>query len=354
MRKKTASSILLLLIVTVALNSKVARAASVAEIALYKAKDRPSKIEEGAKKEGEVVWYTSLAVEDSSQVVQLFEKRYPFVKIKLTRLTSERVLQRYLAEFQANRFIADIIDTNDFQMELPRRKGTLQAFYTPSVDKYDKRLIQPQGFWVASRLTMIVSGYNTRMVPRSEAPRKYEDLLDPKWKGKMSLEREQTEWFISLMEQWGEEKGKAFFQRLGGQSPSIRSGHSQMAQLIIAGEDALSPNAYSHHFPRAMAKGAPVDWNNLEPVIGKGIVSALAKNAPHPHATMLFLDFFFSKDGGQKIVHDANRIGTHPELLPDPPRLRQGFDFIIVDPAKYMDKIGQYDKLWRELVLAGK
>jgi iron(III) transport system substrate-binding protein len=133
-------------------------AASGAEIALYKSKDRQSKIEEGAKKEGEIVWYTSLAVEDSSQVVQLFEKRYPFVKIKLTRFTSERVLQRYLAEFQANRFIADIIDTNDFQMELPRRKGTLQTFYTPSVDKYDKRFLQPEGYWVASRLTMIVSG----------------------------------------------------------------------------------------------------------------------------------------------------------------------------------------------------
>jgi iron(III) transport system substrate-binding protein len=156
------------------------------------------------------------------------------------------------------------------------------------------------------------------------------------------------------MEHWGDEKGKAFFQRLAAQNASIRSGHSQMAQLIIAGEDALSPNAYSHHFPRAMVKGAPVDWTNLEPVIGKSVVTAMAKNAPHPHATMLFIDFFFNKDGGQKVVHDANRIGTHPELLPDPPRLRQGFDFIVMGPAKYMDKIGPYEKLWRDWVLGGK
>jgi len=265
---KMRSSISGVLLAAVVLGAHWVQAASVADIALYKGKDRQSRIEEGAKKEGEVVWYTSLTVEDSSQVAQLFEKRYPFVKVKLTRLTSERALQRYLAEFQANRFSADIIDTNDFQMELPRRKGTLQAYYTPSVEKYDKRFLQPQGFWVASRLTMIVCGHNTRMVPPGEAPKKYEDLLNPKWKGRMSLEREQTEWFISLMEHWGDEKGKVFFQKLGGQNASTRSGHSQMAQLIIAGEDALSPNAYSHHFPRAMAKGAPVDWNNLEPVIG--------------------------------------------------------------------------------------
>jgi iron(III) transport system substrate-binding protein len=183
MRMKKASSISISLVLVV-LGTQWTQAASVADIAVYKNKDRQSKIEEGAKKEGEIVWYTSLAVEDSSQVLQLFEKRYPFIKIKLTRLTSERVLQRYLTEFQANRFIADIIDTNDFQMEMPRRKGTLQTFYTPSVEKYDKRFLQPQGFWVASRLTMIVSGYNTRTVSRNEAPRKYEDLLDPKWKGK--------------------------------------------------------------------------------------------------------------------------------------------------------------------------
>lgn len=354
MKRKTKHFSWMIVLAALIVSSQRTEAANVADIALYQGKDRQSKIEEGAKKEGEIVWYTSLTADDSQQLVELFEKRYPFVKIKLTRLTSERTLQRYLAEFQAGRFNVDIIDTNNFQMELPRRKGALQAFHTPSTDKYDKRFLQPQGFWVASRLTMIVMGYNTRQVPPSEAPKKYEDLLDPKWKGKIAVEREQTEWFISLMEHWGEEKGKAFFQKLGAQNPSIRSGHSQMAQLIIAGEDPLSPNAYSHHFPRAMAKGAPADWNNLEPVVGTGGVSALAKNAPHPHAAMLFLDFFFSKDGGQKVIHDANRIGTHPELVPNPPRLRQGFDFLIVDAANYMDKIGQYENLWREWVLGEK
>ena len=116
------------MVIAVPVLSSRLQAASVAEISLYKGKDRQSKIEAGARKEGEVEWYTSLSTEDSSQVAQLFEKRYPFVKIKLTRLTSERALQRYLTEFQANRFIADIIDTNDFQMELPRRKGLYRLF----------------------------------------------------------------------------------------------------------------------------------------------------------------------------------------------------------------------------------
>jgi iron(III) transport system substrate-binding protein len=327
--------------------------AAAAEIALYQGKDRQAKIEEGAKREGEVVWYTSFQTDDANQFIKMFEKRYPSVKVKLTRMTSERVLQRYLMEYQGNAFLADIIDTNDFQMELPRRKGTLQPYYTPSTQRFDKRFLQPQGYWVGSRLTMIVNGFNTQLVKPGEVPKKYEDLLDPKWKGKMSLEREQTEWFMALMEHWGEEKGKAFFQKLGTQNAKIRNGHTLMAQLIMAGEDPMSPNAYSHHFPGPQKQGAPVDWVNLEPVIGKAIVSALAKNAPHPHAAMLFIDYFFSSEGGQKVVQEANRIPTHPDLAPNPSRLREGFDFIIVDPSNYMDKINHYEKLWREWVIKG-
>jgi iron(III) transport system substrate-binding protein len=202
------------------LSPQLALPASGEQIAMYRGSDRQARLEDGAKREGEVVWYTSFQTDDANQFIQLFERRYPFVKVKLLRLTSERVLERYLMEFQTHTFLADIIDTNDFQMELPRRKRTLQPYYTPSVERFDKRFVQPQGYWVASRLTMIVNGYNTRMVKPNEVPKRYEDLLDPKWVGKMSLEREQTEWFMALMEHWGAEKGKAFFQKLGAQKPT--------------------------------------------------------------------------------------------------------------------------------------
>ena len=354
MRLKKQALISLWLVAVVVFGAKWVTAATADDIALYRGKDRQAKLEEGAKREGEIAWYTTLSAEDSAKVAQLFEKRYPFVKVKLIRLTSERLVQRYMSEFQASRFLADVVETSDFQMEALRRKGALKAFYAPSTDKFDKRFLQPQGFWAASRVTMIVLGYNTRLVPPNTAPKKYEDLLDPKWKGQMSLEREQTEWFMMLMDHWGEEKGKGFFQKLGAQNASIRTGHTLMAQLVIAGEDPMSPNSYSQYFPRAQRDGAPVDWLNLEPVVAKGIVSAMAKNPPHPYAATLFLDFFFSKEGGEKVIHEANRIASHPELLPDPPRLRQGFDFVMVDPVKYMDRIDRYAELWRDWVLRGK
>jgi iron(III) transport system substrate-binding protein len=343
--------ILLVLGIGLGLFSNLAQAASAPDVAVYRGADRQARLEKAAKAEGEFVWYTSVNAEDIQRVVELFEKRYPFIKAKAVRLTSARIVQRHTAESQAGTFLADILDTSDSRIEFFRRKGMIQPYYTPMAEKFDKRFVQPQGYWVANRVTMLVLGYNTRLVKAAEAPRRYEDLLDPKWKDQMSLEREDSHWFMALMDHWGEEKGKAFFQRLRGQKPKVRTGHTHLAQLIAAGEDPLSPNIHSQGMASAQRRGAPVDWLNLEPVISSSNVSALATNAPHPHAALLFLDFILNKEGGQRVIREVNRIPTHPDVLPNPPRLREGFDFINVDPVKYNDKIDHYGKFWHEWFL---
>jgi iron(III) transport system substrate-binding protein len=343
----------ILFVVGIALGlfSNLAQAASAPELAVYRGTDRQARLEKGAKAEGEFVWYTSVNAEDIQRIVDLFEKRYPFIKAKAVRLNSARIVQRHTAEFQAGTFLADILDTSDSRIEFFRRKGMIQPYYTPMAEKFDKRFVQPQGYWVANRVTMLVLGYNTRLVKAADAPKRYEDLLEPKWKEQMSLEREDSHWFMALMEHWGEEKGKAFFQRLRGQKPKIRTGHTHLAQLIAAGEDPLSPNIHSQGIATGQRRGAPVEWSNLEPVVSSSNVSALAKNAPHPHAALLFLDFILNKEGGQRVIREVNRIPTHPEVLPNPARLREGFDFINVDPVKYNDKIDYYSKLWHEWFL---
>ena len=343
--------ILFVLGIGLGLVSDLAQAASAPDVAVYRGADRQARLEKAAKAEGEFVWYTSVNAEDIQRVVELFEKRYPFIKAKAVRLNSARIVQRYTAESQAGTFLADILDTSDSRIEFFRRKGMIQPYYTPMAEKFDKRFVQPQGYWVANRVTMLVLGYNIRLVKAAEAPRRYEDLLDPKWKDQISLEREDSHWFMALMDHWGEEKGKAFFQRLRGQKPKIRTGHTHLAQLIAAGEDPLSPNIHSQGMASGQRRGAPVDWLNLEPVISSSNVSALAKNAPHPHAALLFLDFILNKEGGQRVIREVNRIPTHPEVLPNPPRLREGFEFINVDPVKYNDRIDHYSKLWHEWFL---
>jgi iron(III) transport system substrate-binding protein len=326
-------------------------AADIGSIALYRGSDRQAKLEKAAHAEGSVVWYTSIASGESSRYVDLFEKRYPHIKVSLVRSNSSRMAQRYTAEYLAGTFLADVLDTGDTTIEFFRRKGMLQAYYSPLAEKFDKRFIQNQNFWVANRSTMTVLGYNTRLVKAAEVPTRYEEVLEAKWKDKISLERDDSQWFMALMEYWGEQKGKAFFQKLRAQNPRIRTGHTLQAQLIAAGEDALSPDTHSGGIASAQRAGAPVEWGNLEPVVVANNVAALAKNAPHPNAAMLFLDFMLSKDGAQKVLREVNRIPTHPEVPPNPPRLRDGFNFIVIDPAKYNDDAARYGKLWREWVL---
>jgi iron(III) transport system substrate-binding protein len=317
--------------------STPACAGEVPASALYRGADRQARLEKAAQSEGSVVWYTSIALAESSRYVDLFEKRYPFIQVNLVRSNSSRMAQRYGAEHQAGTFLADVLDTGDTTIEFFRRKGMLQPYYSPLAEKFDRRFVQNQNFWVANRATMTVLGHNTRLVKPAEAPTRYEDVLEPKWKDKISLEREDSQWFMALLEHWGEQKAKAFFHRLRGQNPRIRTGHTLQAQLIAAGEDALSPDTHSGGLAAARRAGAPVEWLNLDPVVAANSVAALAKNAPHRNAAMLFLDFMLSKDGAQQILRDVNRIPTHPEVLPNPPRLREGFNFIVIDPAKYND-----------------
>ena len=154
----------------------LAQATSAAEIAVYRGADRQARLEKGAKAEGEFVWYTSVNAEDIQRIVELFEKRYPFIKAKPVRLTSARIVQRYTAESQAGTFLADLLDTNDSHIEFFRRKGMIQPYYTPLTEKFDKRFVQPQGYWVANRVTMMVLGYNTRLIKAIDAPRRYEEI----------------------------------------------------------------------------------------------------------------------------------------------------------------------------------
>ena len=116
---------LVFLAICSSLPGKVTRAASVADIALYRGADRQARLENGAKGEGQVTWYTSISLPDSQKIIELFEKRYPFVKVNLVRSNSATMVQRHTSELQAKRFTADILDTNDTRIEFLRRKATL-------------------------------------------------------------------------------------------------------------------------------------------------------------------------------------------------------------------------------------
>lgn len=322
------------------------RAASVEEIALMKGADRQKILVEGARKEGKLLWYSTLIVDQVVRPVkEAFEKEYPFIQVEFYRGNSEAVVRRTLAEYQAKRYDADLVD-GTVSPVMVKRAGLLQRFYSPSLADYPAELKDAQGFWGATNLYFLTVGYNTRNVKANELPKSYDDLLHPRWKGQMMWSTSRgsgAPMFIgNILNTMGPEAGKAYLQKLKGQNiAKTTASNRQVLDLVIAGEYPIALHIFNHHAYISKTAGAPADWNPIEPVTATIQTIALAKNAPHPHATMLFLDFVFS-ERGQRVFQQASYLPAHPKVPAKQADLKPGAGRF--KKAFYMNPDTQFDK----------
>src|SRR5436190_16721936 len=319
------------------------------EIYLYKGADREKKILEGAKKEREVVVYTSLNLKDSVPIVEVFERKYGGVKVQLWRSSSEKVLQRAIAEAHAGRFGCDILETNGPEMEACYREKLLEEFYSPHFKDLPAAAFPRHRHYVADRFNFFTIGYNTNLVKPEEVPNAYTDLVNPRWAGRVGLEGSDVDWFGAVVKSMGEQKGLAFFRKLAEMKPQIRTGHTLMAELVASGEIPLAATLYNHNVERLAVKGAPVKWKAVTPTFGRPNAIGLCRRAPHPHAALLFADFMLSKDG-QTLLKERNRV---PASLSVDTHLNK-FPFQMIDPVITLDENDKWEKLWSELFLKGK
>ncbi|MGE5217981.1 MAG: ABC transporter substrate-binding protein [Chloroflexota bacterium] len=293
-------------------------AATVADIALMKSANREKILIEGAKKEGKVSFYTGLIVDQVVRPVKAaFEKEYPFLQVEFFRGNSDRLAQKMLAEYQAKRYDVDVVSGSSAATIL-LRAGVMQRFYSPPIAEYPRELKDPNGFWGSTNVYFMTLGYNTKMVKASELPKTYEDLLDPRWKGQMMWSTSRgsgaPQFIGNIFLTMGKEAGKAYLQKLKQQDIAKSTASArQILDLVIAGEYPMAIQIFNHHAYISKKAGAPVDWQPLEPVTATINSIGLAKNAPHPHAAMLFLDFVLSKKG-QKVFQAANYLPAHPEI----------------------------------------
>ena len=298
--------------------AQVALAASVEDVALLKASNREKILIEGAKKEGKVNFYTGLIVDQVVRPVKdAFEKEYPFLQIEFFRGNSERVAQKVLTEYQAKRYEVDVI-SGSAATTMVQRAGYMQRFYSPHLAEYPPELKDPKGFWGSTNVYFMTLGYNTRSVKASELPKTYEDLLHPRWKGQAMWSTSRgsgaPQFIGNIFITMGQEAGKAYVQKLKGQNIAKSTASArQILDLVIAGEYPLAIQIFNHHAYISKTAGAPVEWQALEPVTATNNSIGLAKNAPHPHASMLFLDFVLSKKG-QRVFQQSNYLPAHPEI----------------------------------------
>ncbi len=319
------------------------------EIYLYQGADREKRILERAKKEREVVVYTSLNLKDSVPIVEVFERKYGGVKVQLWRSSSEKVLQRAIAEARAGRFSCDILETNGPEMEAMHRELLLEEFFSPHFKDLPPAAFPKHRHYVADRFNFFTVAYNTNLVKADEVPNSYEDLLRPGFAGRVGIEAGDVDWFGAVVKAMGEEKGLEFFRKLAAARPEIRSGHTLMAELVASGEIPLAATIYNHNAERLVVKGAPIRWKALKPTFGRPNAIGVARRAPHPYAALLFADFMLSLEG-QTILKERNRV---PSSRAVDTHLNK-FPFEMIDPVITLDEADRWEKLWSDLFLKGQ
>ena len=311
----------------------------------YKGADRQQRLIQGAKKEGSVVLYTSLATTESVPLSQAFEKKYG-VKVELWRATSDKVVQRALTEAKGRRHAVDVVETNGPELEMLAREKLLARFESPYLADLPPAAIPAHRLWVSDRLNFFVVAFNTNKVKREELPKTYEGFLDPKWKGRIGIEATDQEWLATIVKLWGEPKGMDFFRKLAAMRPDVRKGHVLLSELIAVGEVPVGLTVYNANAESMKRRGGPIDWAPVQPVVARPQAIAVFGNAPHPHAALLFADFVLSPEGQQLFLS----MGRVPASIKVKSPLNN-FQYNLVDPITVLDESEKWEKTWNELFI---
>ena len=263
---------------------------------------RRAKWVEGAKKEGTVVWWGDLRPEEARKIIAEFTKIYPFLKVDYARQSSAEKATKLEAEHAIGRVTFDVMQGGE-PIYYPRWRGmgVLEKFtdFVPGIGRIPKTMYSRHGDWMQAGNNAIVPMFNTKQVSPAEAPKKWEDMLDPKWKGKMAMTADMKGWSVLALTDngWGIEKTEDFLKKLKQQQLIWASGHTAGHNLLIAGEFKVMVEGYLYHCLQSQKKGAPVEWVRTSPVPITGQAFTLMKKAPHPNAARLFIEWQFSSQG---------------------------------------------------------
>ena len=329
---------------TIALSAQVKPGATAADVANYTGADRMQKLISGAKKEGTVSIYTSLQTTDIGKLAAAFEKKYG-VKVVSYRAGSEDIVQRTVQEARANRNTVDVLETNGPELESMHRENILQAVKSPYLSDLIAPAILPHGEWVGTRLNVFVQAYNTNKVKKADLPKTWEDLANPKWKGKIGIEQEDSDWLAGIFADIGDARAQKVFKDIVRTNGiSVRKGHTLLTQLVVSGEVPLALTVYNYKAEQLKKQGAPIDWFVIGNAVARPNGMAVARKAPHPHAAVLFYDFELSPEG-QQIIANLEFVPTSKKI--DTPLNKVPMKF--VDAKVAIDEYDKWKGLYRQL-----
>jgi iron(III) transport system substrate-binding protein len=311
---------------------------------------------EAAKKEGQVNWYTGLIQNQVVRpIVTRFEKKYPGIRVNVTGGRQTELDLKIVTEAKAGKLQADLTEGSAGFPNL-KAAGVIEPYKPEGWDKVPTHLKDPEGYWTAFVLYFLVPAVNTEMVKPADEPKTLEDLLDPKWKGKMAWTAEMTMggppgFIAAVLKEMGEEKGMAYLKKLGAQQiKTVPSNPRVVLDQVIAGQYPLALVTYNHHSVISAGKGAPVKWLKVEPAVGALAMTMLLKG-PNPNAAKLLINFLMSTEGAE-VMRDANYIPANENVEAKDPTLKPGvgkFKVITPTPEEIEANVGKWIGIYKEL-----
>ena len=288
---------------------------------------------DAAKKEGAMVFYTTMDIQNSKPLLDAFNKKYPFIKADLVRLGGTAMVSRILTEAQAGASKFDVAVGISPSLTPMRERNLIAPYMSPEFANLHDDLYDAKGYWSTVYLNTLVLGYNTKVISRNDLPKTYDDLLKPQYKQKFIIDIENHDVFVALSQEWGQEKAINYFKGLAKQEPVFLRGNTNRANFVSVGERSMT-FVYAQVIERMKQTGAPVDWIPLEPVAVELNIAMMSAKAAHPNSAKLFIDYLISKDG-QEFLKTFRRIGPRKDVKPDPPKLFEGFRRRVVTPDNY-------------------
>jgi iron(III) transport system substrate-binding protein len=325
------------------------RPAAAADTSLYsyQGADRMQKIAAAAKQEGELTLYTTIAEKDLPKIIGPFEKKYG-IKVTVWRAGTDKVLQRTVQEARAGRYDVDAVHFGSPEMEALAREKILAPVDSPVQKDLVAGSVPEHRKWAATILSVWVQAYNTNAIQKSELPKTWQDLLDPKWKGKIGIEAKDEDWFATAVQELGgEEKGLAYFRELVRTNGiSVRKGHTLLTNMVVSGEVPLALTVYNYMPEQAKKKGAPIDWFVIPPAIARSNAIGVTVHAPHPAAALLFYEYLLGPDG-QSAMAKIKYVPTNTKVKSP----MQGVKIVQTDPIRSLDEDKKWSRLFDEVIV---
>jgi iron(III) transport system substrate-binding protein len=316
-------------------------------LATYLGPDREQQLIAGAKKEGELMVYSSMQQESIALLQKAFEDKYG-IRMRIWRGAGKDILRRVTTEAKASRFDLDIVESDGFALEALYRERLLQEVRSPHHGDLIAQALRPHAQWVGTRVNISTGVYNTNLVKKEMLPKTYPDLLNPAFKGMLGIETDDYDWFGMVVGLLGEERGLALFRDIVATNGlSVRKGHTMLTNLAAAGEVPIGLTIFMQNAEVAKKNGAPVDWFLIAPSVARANGVALARRAPHPHAALLFYDFMIGE--GQQVLLRREFVPTSRKVSSVLDRIALHF----IDPEIVLDGGAKWQKLYGEVVRNG-